>query len=161
MAIEKKIAKVFKLEGDSWEKHTNPWSIWTRFATMPFLIIAFWSRVWIGWYCLIPITVIVFWLIINPTLFKKPTNTNNWGAKAVLGERYWSERKRTPVPKHHHIVVIILTALQSIGGIMLIIGLYKLSISLTIIGAVIIYMSKMWFLDRMIWIYEDMDRLIK
>ncbi|WP_108866391.1 DUF6653 family protein [Aquimarina aquimarini] len=157
MTLEKRFAKIFNLEGDTWIKHTNPWSIWTRFATLPFLIVAIWSRVWISWYCLIPIILLLIWIKINPTLFKKPTSFDNWGAKSVLGERYWSERKENPVPKHHHRVVFILTILQTIGGITLMIGLWKLEINLTIIGGIIIYLAKMWFLDRMVWIFDDMN----
>lgn len=36
------------------------------------------------------------------------------------------------------------------------IGLWKLEIYLTIIGTVTVYMAKMWFLDRMVWVFEDM-----
>lgn len=157
MTLEKKIAKTFNLEGDNWLKHANPWSIWTRFATLPFLILAIWSRVWIGWYSLIPITLLIIWLIINPTLFKKPKNLDNWGSKSVLGEKYWSERKTNLVPKQHYSLITILTVLQTIGGITLIIGLWKLDLSLTIIGSVLVYMAKMWFLDRMVWIFKDMQ----
>ena len=63
MTLEKQIAKIFKLDGESWMKHTNPWSIWTRFATLPFIILAVWSRIWIGWYCLIPIAILIIWLL--------------------------------------------------------------------------------------------------
>lgn len=31
-----------------WQRHANPWSGWTRVATMPLFAIAAWSRVWIG-----------------------------------------------------------------------------------------------------------------
>jgi len=158
MTLEKQIAKVFNLEGDNWMKHANPWSIWTRFATLPFLILAIWSRIWLGWYSLIPILVFVFWLIINPTFFKKPKTFDNWGSKSVLGEKYWSNRKENSIPKHHKVVVLILTILQASGGIILIIGLWKLDIYFTIIGTIIVYFSKMWFLDRMVWIYEDMNK---
>jgi hypothetical protein len=158
MTLEKQIAKIFNLEGDNWIKHANPWSVWTRFATLPFLIFAIWSRVWIGWYSLIPIIILIIWLIINPTLFKKPKSLDNWGSKAVIGERYWSERKKNPVPKHHNVIIKILTVLQTIGGIILIIGLWKLEINLTIIGTVMVYLSKMWFLDRMVWVFEDMKK---
>jgi len=121
-------------------KHANPWSIWTRFATLPFLVFAIWSRVWIGWYCLIPIGILIFWLIINPTLFKKPKNFDNWGSKSVLGEKYWSNRKDTPRAKTP---IFILTTLQSIGGVLLSIGLWRLDISLSIIGTITVYLSKM------------------
>lgn len=159
MSIEKQIAQVFNLQGDSWMKHANPWSVWTRFATLPFLVLAVWSRIWIGWYCLIPIAVLVIWLIVNPTLFPKPKSLDHWGSKAVLGEKYWAERKQMPVPSHHHKPVLILTILQTIGGIILIIGLWQLQLSMTIIGTVIVYLAKMWFLDRMVWVYEDMKNM--
>ena len=156
MTLEKQIAKVFNLEGDNWMKHANPWSIWTRFATLPFLVLAIWSRTWIVWYSLVPIITLIIWLVINPTLFKKPTSFDNWGSKSVLGEKYWSNRKETPVPEHHNIPIKILTTLQTIGGIALMVGLWKLEINLTIIGTITIYLSKMWFLDRMVWIYGEM-----
>ncbi|MBD0777984.1 hypothetical protein HPE56_09275 [Maribacter sp. ANRC-HE7] len=156
MTLEKQIAKTFNLEGDNWAKHANPWSIWTRFATLPFLILAIWSRIWIGWFCLLPILLLIIWLKINPTLFKKPKNFDNWGSKSVLGEKYWSERKKISVPRHHYLPIRILTLLQTIGGVILIIGLWKLRIDLTAIGTILIYMAKMWFLDRMVWIFEDM-----
>lgn len=158
MTLEKQISKTFNLKGDNWLKHANPWSIWSRFVTLPFLILAIWSRVWLGWYSLIPILVLIIWLKMNPTLFKKPSNFDNWGSKSVLGEKLWSERKVNPVPDHHKPLITILTILQSIGGIILIVGLWKLEICLTIIGTVIVYFSKMWFLDRMVWIYEDMNK---
>lgn len=157
MTVEQKIAKTFGLEGDSWQKHANPWSIWTRFATMPFLILSIWSRVWIGWYCLIPITLLIIWLRVNPTLFKKPDSFDNWESKAVFGEKYWAERKKRAVPEHHHNPINILTILQSIGGLLLVYGLWKLDLSITLLAAVLVYMSKMWFLDRMVWVYEDMQ----
>jgi len=156
MTFEKRLAKIFNLEGDNWMKHANPWSVWTRFATLPFLILAIWSRVWLGWYCLIPISILIIWIVINPTLFKKPSSFDNWGSKSVLGERYWSEQKNNPVPKHHHTLIFILTIIQTIGGIILMIGLWRLDINLTILGAVTVYMAKMWFLDRMVWIFEEM-----
>lgn len=156
MTLEKRLAKFFNLEGDNWLKHANPWSIWTRFATLPFIIVAVWSRVWYGWYCLIPIAILIIWIIVNPTLFKKPKSYNNWGSKSVLGERYWSNRKKVPVPQHHHPVVLILTILQTVAGIILMVGLWKLKANLVVFGATSVYLTKMWFLDRMVWITEDM-----
>lgn len=68
--IERGIA--LNLEGDIWLKHTNPWSIWTKFAMLLFLIIAFLFRVWIGWYCLIPIILLVIWIEVNPCFKASP-----------------------------------------------------------------------------------------
>ena len=157
MTLEKRISRIFNLDGDNWLKHANPWSVWTRFATLPLLIVAIWSRVWLGWYSLIPIALIVLWLVINPTLFRKPSNFDNWAAQCVLGERLWTERQARPVPGHHAPMIRILTALQVIGGILLLVGLWRYDVWLTLLGTVIVYFAKMWFLDRMVWIYREMN----
>ena len=47
---------------------------------------------------------------------------------------------------------------QALGIGVLIIGLWKFDICFTIIGAIVVYLSKMWSLDRMVWIYEDMSK---
>jgi hypothetical protein len=41
---ERRVASLFGLKGDSWMRHANPWSVWTRFAVLPLLILAVWSR---------------------------------------------------------------------------------------------------------------------
>lgn len=156
MTIEKKIAKLFGLHGDEWLKHANPWSIWSRFATLPFLILAIWSREWIAWYSLIPIIILLIWIVINPKLFKPPTSTDNWASKCVLGEKIWANRDEIDVPVHHKPIINILTLMQTIGGISLFTGLYQFDFCLTFSGMIIVYFAKMWFLDRMVWIFEDM-----
>jgi hypothetical protein len=124
-------------------------------ATLPFVVLSIWSRVWIGWYCLIPVSILIFWIWINPTLFSKPKNFSSWGARAVLGERVFMNRKDTPIPVGHTKIIIILNVLQSFSGMLLIFGLWSLDVGLTIHGTVYIYLTKMWFLDRMVWLYES------
>ncbi len=159
MVIEKSIAKAFQLSGDRWELHANPWSAWTRMITLPFLILAIWSRVWLGWYSLVPIVLLVIWIKFNPTLFKRTTHFRNWMSKAVMGEKYWTEREERPVPKRHHLVIAILIFFQTLGTAVLAFGLWKLNIEITVMGTILVYASKMWFLDRMVWIFEDMQSL--
>ena len=155
MNIEKWISKIFLPDDESWLRHANPWSIWTRFVTLPFIVLAFWSRIWLGWYCVIPVSVLVIWIIVNPRLFKKPANFNSWGSKAVLGERIYIKRKEEPIPSGHNTPVAILTILQTIGGGILIYGVWSLNVYLTVHGLTFVYLTKMWFLDRMVWLYED------
>ncbi len=87
MSIESRAAKLFQMSDDVWERHANPWSVWTRYPCLPLLAIAIWSRVWIGWVSLLPIALICVWIWINPRVFGKPKSTRNWASKAVLGER--------------------------------------------------------------------------
>lgn len=153
--IDTYIAKIFLPDDEGWLKHANPWSIWTRFATLPFLVLAVWSRVWIGWYALPIILMLIVWILINPTLFKKPQNFDSWGAKAVLGERVLMKRKTHSIPDKHKTPIVILNILQMVGGAILVYGLWDLNIYLTIHGITFVYLAKMWFLDRMVWLYED------
>lgn len=156
MQLGKKIAQSFNLTGDNWQKHSNPWSVWTRNLSLPMLILAFWSRVWIGWYCLIPIALAVLWTWINPRLFPAPKSTKNWASRAVLGERVWLNRKEVPIPPHHSLMAKVLSTVASIGSLFVIFGVYVLQIWPTILGCTIIYAGKLWFLDRMVWLYLDM-----
>src|SRR5690606_28585339 len=101
MSLEKNISKIFGIKNDEWLQHANPLSVWTRFVTLPFLSLALWSRVWLGWYSLIPIFLIILWVFINPRAFKKPRSTNNWASKAVLGERVLANKDKVEIPQHH------------------------------------------------------------
>jgi hypothetical protein len=149
------ISKLFLPDNDSWLRHANPWSVWTRFATLPFLIAAIWSRVWIGWYCVLPIAMLFFWIYINPRLFGQPTSFDNWGSKAVLGERIYIINRKEGTLGKHETPILILTILQTAGGFILAYGLWNLDIYWTLYGTTAVYLSKMWFLDRMVWLHAD------
>lgn len=156
MRVTQFIAKAFLPDDESWLKHANPWSVWTRFITLPFLVLAVWSRAWIGWYCLIPISILVIWIIFNPRLFGKPASFDSWGSRAVLGERFYiNEYSAIPVQHKPLILILIRSVLQTISGLVLAVGLWELNKYNTLYGMALVYLSKMWFLDRMVWLYED------
>lgn len=157
MNIENSIASALGMSDETWAKHTNPLSVWTRFPLLLIFSICIWSRVWLGWYCLVPLIVFIIWAVINPRFFTKPKSTKNWASKSVIGEKIWTNRKDIEVPKRHHLMVTILTVLQSLGTIVTGIGLYQLNFWETATGIVMVYLAKMWFLDRMVWICEDMQ----
>jgi hypothetical protein len=160
MNFEKKISKVFGLnKPEKWLKHANPYSLVTRIIVLPLLIFAIWSRIWIGWYSIFFILGLIIWLIINPTVFKKSIKIKSWWQKGVLGEYFWINKDNIPVLSHHIKFIKILMFLQGIGSFVLVVGLYKLNICLTFIGTIIIYFAKLWFLDRMVWIYYEMKNL--
>jgi len=74
----------------------------------------------------------------------------------VLGERVWLNRKKVPIPEHHRFVPNLLSGVSGLGLPFLIWGLWRLEIWPTAVGVVLIYAGKVWFLDRMVWLYEDM-----
>lgn len=156
MIDEEKIGRFFGLKNKGWKNHANPLSVWTRFIILPFFALAIWSRIWLGWYSLIPIMAISLWTFINPLFFKEQKKIDNWASKSVIGEMIWAKRKTITVPKHHEPVIKILYLIQASGLIPLIIGLLYFNLSMLIIGIILIYLGKMWFLDRMVWVYEEM-----
>jgi len=44
--VRERVARMFALSATTWERHANPWSVWTRFAILPLAVIAVWSRAW-------------------------------------------------------------------------------------------------------------------
>ena len=73
MSVESALAKVFGLRGeDAWHSHANPWSVYTRIPIPLMLVVAIWSRAWIGWWSLVPIGIVLAWTAINPRVFPPP-----------------------------------------------------------------------------------------
>lgn len=157
MPFEKQIATVFVMSEEAWARHANPWSVWTRNTALPLLIIAVWSRVWLGWWAIVPTALALLWTWLNPRLFPKPPSTNNWASKSVLGERIWLNRKNLPIPPHHRTVPNILSGVAAIGVLFVVWGVAKLDIWPTLLGSAVVYLAKLWFLDRMVWLYEEME----
>jgi len=150
--------KLMAMDEETWMRHANPISGWSRIFTFPFVILAFWSRQWIGWWCLIPITVISLWSFLNPRIFPRPVSTDNWASKGVLGERAFTQNKNKTgniLPTHHIKAAKTLTLITGIGSIILVYGLVVLQIWPTLLGASAVFLGKMWFVDRMVWLFED------
>ena len=154
--LESTIAKWFAMSDDAWLRHANPWSVWTRITVLPILIMSIWSRAWIGWWSLLLLMVAIAWAWFNPRIFKKPSSTENWASKAVLGERVWLNRKEILIPAHHQIMPNILNGVSGIGLLFIIWSIWHFEIWPTFAGCIFVYAGKLWFLDRMVWIYEDM-----
>src|SRR3954471_21984127 len=67
---DRRIAKLFGLEGENWMRHANPASVWTRFTVLSILSLAIWSRDWIGAWSLLGVGLAIAWMFVNPLLFK-------------------------------------------------------------------------------------------
>jgi hypothetical protein len=158
MTTGDRIATLFQMDDETWARHANPWSVWSRTTVLPALILAAWSRVWLGWGALLPGAVALLWTWGNPRLFGKPASLDSWASKAVLGERLWIHRDEEPVPERHRTVPNILNTVSGIGTLVVIWGVVQLAVWPTLCGAALVYAGKLWFLDRMVWLYEDVTR---
>jgi hypothetical protein len=120
------------------------------------LILAGWSRVWIGWWAALPFGALLLWAWLNPRVFSPPAFTDSWAAKAAFGERVWLNRDRVSIPPHHRLAPRLLTVVALLGTALVIWGVVALAVWPTLLGAVLAYGGKLWFTDRMVWLYEDM-----
>ena len=109
-----------------------------------------------GWWSVPLIALALVWIWLNPRVFPRPASTDNWASKGVLGERVWLNRKRVPIPRHHERILRVINCATAFGALVLVYGLIVLDGSATLIGMVVVFLGKSWFLDRMVWLYEDM-----
>lgn len=156
MGYGKFTERLMGMQEETWLRHANPWSGWTRVIIAPLLTLAIWSRVWLGWWCLIPIALLVLWTWINPRAFPPPASTDNWMSKGVMGERVWLNRKDVPIPQRHARMADILSMTAFVGVIPYVWGLVILDPWMTIAGLVVAIGAKLWFIDRMVWLFDDM-----
>jgi hypothetical protein len=156
MAFEESIANAFNLDDENWLRHANPASVWSRAAVLPILAAGIWSRVWIGWWSVAIVVVGLLWMWLNPRAFDAPESTDNWASKSVLGERVWMNRDEVEVPEHHRFLPHFLNAINGLVTLVLAWGLYQMAIWPTLLGVFGQYAMKFWFLDRMVWLYEEM-----
>ena len=152
-----RIASLFAMSDAVWRRHANPWSVWTRVGSFPLLILAVWSHAWLGWPAAIGLTALVAaWLWVNPRLFPPPRTTATWAARTTLGERVWLNRAAVPIPRDHAVAAHLLSAAAAAGFVLALYGAATLSLWPTLAGSILVYAGKLWFCDRMVWLYEDM-----
>jgi hypothetical protein len=156
MTLERAIAGAFRMDDRSWARHANPWSVWSRNTALPLLCLALWSRVWLGWWSVLPLSLAVACTWLNPRLFAPPGTTRHWASKAVLGERVWMNHSAVPVPDHHLRAPHLLSLVAALGVPFAAWGLIRLEPWPLLFGCLLVYAGKLWFLDRMVWLYEDM-----
>ena len=155
MTFERRIATLFRMDDATWRRHANPWSVWTRATVLPLLVLAAWSRVWLGWWALVPGALVVAWAWLNPRLFGEPASFEHWSSGGVFGERVWMARDRVPVPPHHRSLPHWLSAVSVVGLATAAWGVAALQAWPAVLGTAIAMLGKLWFVDRMAWLYAD------
>ena len=151
-----RLPTVFGLQGDGWMRHASPASVGTRFTVLPLLAVSVWSRAWLGWWCLLPVALSIAWMFLNPRVFSRPRSTKNWASKAVLGERIWIEADRSSLPVAFRSRVPSLAQwYQALGLPFIVYGLIDFDVVATFAGVLIVLGGKLWYLDRMVLLFED------
>jgi hypothetical protein len=150
------IAALHRLDDEGWARHANPWSGWTRFATcLPLLALAIWSRVWLGWWSLGAVALALGWIWLNPRVFAPARFDDAWMSRGVFGERLWIMRDQIPIPALRRHAPHVLTAVAALGVPVLIYGLFVLDVCSVLVGMFVITLGKLWFVDRMALLYQD------
>jgi len=149
------LAAAFRMDDETWRRHANPWSVWTRFAAIPLLLLAIWSRDWIGWWCLAPLAAVVLWLIVNPSAFPPVEHPTSWAARGIYGEKIWLHQ-RDSLP-HEQRRALRLLAIPGVAGIAMVVwGLVALDVWPTVFGATLVVLAQLWRIDRLARVYDDM-----
>jgi hypothetical protein len=64
-------------------RHSNPWSMWTRWASTPLMLVPAWRR------SARDAALVGLWMAVNPVVFGKPAHDRAWATRAALGEEQW------------------------------------------------------------------------
>ena len=96
----------------------------------------------------------MLWIWVNPRFFAAPKDLDNWASRGVLGERVFLKR-RAEISAHHRVWATGLGIAALPGVIVMIIGLWRLDLAWAVFGTVLTMVPKLWFLDRMNWLYLD------
>lgn len=147
------------MSDDVWQRHTNPWSGWSRLTAMPLLALAIWSRVWIGYWAIPAVLLVLLWIWLNPRVFPAPRYTDNWMSRGVLGERVWLNRKAVSIPRWYVILGFSLNAVSGLAGLAYLAGLILLHLPATIIGMLISMAAKLGFVGLVGRLYTEMAPL--
>lgn len=151
-----RVTRLMGMDDRVWARHMNPWSGYSRFTIFPLLTLALWSRVWMGWWSVLPVGLVLAWNWLNPRVFSPPRSLNAWVTRGVLGERVWLNRKNVPIPRHHAATAARLAWLSGLGLPFYAWGVATLQVWPTVFGMFVCVLFKVWFVDRMAWLWADM-----
>ncbi|MBL0886140.1 hypothetical protein HGK34_07615 [Myceligenerans sp. I2] len=137
---------------DTWKRHANPWSVWTRFAAIPVFELAVWSREWIGWWCLVGVGFVAVWLFwLNVRVFG-PAEPTSWAARGIYGEQL---HVAGTLSTDHLVVTRLLVAAGLVGFGLIAWGLIALDLWPLASGTALLLMAQLWRIDRYGLLYQQ------
>jgi hypothetical protein len=126
----------------SWKRHSNPWSVWTRILSYPLAYVPVWNRSWKQG------AVVGAWFTANPLIFPAPEDDSSWATRCVLGEQLWTAKRRRDFP-------MALNAASAVFYAGALLAAYKRRFWPMMFFGGTSYLLKLWFLDRMTFYYEE------
>lgn len=90
------------------ERHSNPWSAWTRWLSTPLVLVPFWTR---RWRHAVPVAA---WMLANPVVFPEPASDDAWATRAMLGEEMWIGRR----PRDRAMAINVAAAACAAGAVL-------------------------------------------
>lgn len=148
--------RLMQMDEATWARHANPLSVYSRMSILPLMTLAVWSRIWLGWGALIPVAAVLLWTWWNPRAFAPPAHGFSWAAEGTFGERVLLNAKTLPIPAHHRRWARGLAAVSATGLPFWVFGLWRFDPGFTLFGLCLLIGGKLWFVDRMVWLYRDM-----
>lgn len=133
------------MEKETWERHSNPWSVWTRILTNPLAYVPVWNR---SWRQAIPVAL---WFWLNPRLFPPPEDDSSCATRGVLGEQLWTASQREKLSPDFPMILNAMSALFAIPAVH---AAYNRRLGRTLPLGGFALTFKMWFVDRMVARYE-------
>lgn len=149
--------RLMAMSDETWARHANPWSAWSRLTTLPLIGLAVYSRIWLGWWALIPVALTLFWLWLNPRLFAPPRRHDAWMTRGVFGERVWLRRAEEPIPRRYVRPGQILSGLSALGFLAFVYGLWRLEIWWTLGGLAVSMIAKLILVRMLAALYDEVS----
>ncbi|MFQ3577412.1 MAG: DUF6653 family protein [Verrucomicrobiia bacterium] len=143
------------LSEETWRKHANPWSVWTRLPILALISGVLWFREPLGWALWPSLGFLMLWTWLNPRAFPEPKNLDSWASQSTLGERIWLSRKHRAIPRHHQRAIRCLVVVTAAGVPLIALGLWQHQPTSLVAGLLLCYLGKLWFLDRMVWLCRE------
>jgi hypothetical protein len=124
------------LSETTWERHSNPWSGWTRLLTYPLVFVPAWNHSWLQ---AVPV---IIWLWLNPRLFPPPKDASSWMTRGVLGEQRWVQER----PIDLSLLLNLLMAPSFLAALSM---AHARRLRGLLLLAAVTAVLKLWFIDRM------------
>lgn len=140
----------------TWRRHASPWSVWTRIPILPCIAAVLQAREALGPWAWAVVAALVVWAAVNPRAFPPPRTTRSWASRATFGERVWLNRGTVAILPGHARMAHLLSLIAALGLVPTIYGIVTLEPWATAFGVTLATGAKLWFCDRMVWLFEDM-----